>query len=101
MSDTDSNVVFRFYTEKLGGTHVSLFDTRFGDMFYDPSLGELRISDGVTPGGIPVLAGGIQANYDGGTSTSVFGLGDIFFDGGSSQSVFNNTLNGGNAQGSL
>jgi hypothetical protein len=45
------NITYRVYTEKLGGSNASQFVGDEGEYFYDPSDGQLRISDGVTPGG--------------------------------------------------
>ena len=47
------NSVFRPFLEKLGDTEVSEFVGNEGEIFYDPETGEIRISDGVTPGGNP------------------------------------------------
>lgn len=45
------NITYRLYVEKLGSTQASQFVGDQGECFYDPSDGQLRISDGVTPGG--------------------------------------------------
>ena len=92
---SDSNVVFKLFAEKLGGTHVTQFEGRFGEIFYDPALRDLRISDGVTPGGQPLFGNLVETNYDGGSSSSMFGFGDLLLDGGSSSTTFNSTLDGG------
>ena len=52
------NSTFRAYTEKLGATDTSTFVGNEGDLFYDPNTATLRISDGSTPGGVPVAGGG-------------------------------------------
>lgn len=52
------NSTFRAYTEKLGATEASNFIGNEGDLFYDPNTSTLRVSNGVTPGGIPVSGGG-------------------------------------------
>lgn len=46
-------VTHRFYVEKLGATNTQKFVSDAGDLFYDPEEGEIRLSDGVTEGGIP------------------------------------------------
>lgn len=50
--------IYRITTEKMGGG-VSSTSTTFigdqGDIFYDPVIGDLRLSDDNTPGGIPLL----------------------------------------------
>lgn len=48
------NTTFRAYVEKLGATGAADFIGNEGDLFYDPNTASLRVSDGVTPGGIPV-----------------------------------------------
>lgn len=37
---------------------VNEFIGSHGQIFYDEDIGELRLSDGVTPGGIPITTGG-------------------------------------------
>ena len=49
-----TNSVNRFFVEKLGGTTAEQFVGNVGEVFYDPALGALSISDGVTVGGIPI-----------------------------------------------
>lgn len=51
-----SNVTYRMFLEKLGGTDVSTFIGSHGELFYDPFDGILRLSDGATQGGT-VLSG--------------------------------------------
>lgn len=48
------NTTFRAFVEKLGDTEAADFIGNEGDLFYDPNTASLRVSDGVTPGGIPV-----------------------------------------------
>ena len=48
------NSTFRAFVEKLGDVDPGLFVGNEGDLFYNPNTASLRISDGVTPGGIPV-----------------------------------------------
>lgn len=66
-------VTNRFFLEKLGGSTVSQFIGNEGEMFFDPKTGVLRVSDGVTPGGIILGAlgstGYVGAFYD--TSTQL------------------------------
>lgn len=49
------NTTFRAFVEKLGDIDPGLFVGNEGDLFYDPNTASLKISDGVTPGGIPVV----------------------------------------------
>lgn len=59
-----SNTIFRPFLEKLGGTKVSDFIGKEGDLFYDPATTTLRISDGSTPGGIVFSSGGGGTTFD-------------------------------------
>lgn len=49
-SDKSTN---RFYVEKLGASDSKKFVGDAGEVFYDPTEGDLRLSDGETEGGIP------------------------------------------------
>tara|TARA_B100001964_G_C14236954_1_gene602942 strand:+ start:128 stop:754 length:627 start_codon:yes stop_codon:yes gene_type:complete len=51
-------VVYRVFLEKLGGTVSSEFIGNVGDLFYDPSVRSLKISDGSTAGGLSITAAG-------------------------------------------
>ena len=77
------NTTFRAYVEKLGATEAATFIGNEGDLFYDPNTASLRVSDGSTPGGVPVagvttVTGPIQqslipdadATYDLGSPTN-------------------------------
>jgi hypothetical protein len=55
-----SNVVYRLYVEKLGNSNVSTFVGNYGDVFYDPSLPILKLSDGASAGGIEIPTGYIN-----------------------------------------
>ena len=57
---------YRVFVEKLGGSPISEFVGEFGEMFYDPadpSSASLRISDGVSTGGVSITAA-IQSRMD-------------------------------------
>jgi hypothetical protein len=49
-----ANSVYRTFNEKLGSSSASTFIGIKGDIFYDPDIGALKISDGVTPGGTAI-----------------------------------------------
>lgn len=49
--DLAKNVIYRLYVEKLGAESPSAFVGNKGELFYDPNVGDIRYSDGVTPGG--------------------------------------------------
>lgn len=46
-----SNITFRPFLEKLGGTPSNTYIGNGGELFYDPNTTKIRVSDGVTPGG--------------------------------------------------
>lgn len=48
------NTIFRNFVERLGSTRAEEFIGNEGDLFYDPNTATLRVSDGVTPGGVVV-----------------------------------------------
>ncbi len=50
-----SNVTYRVFVEKLGGSNSEEFIGNIGELFYDPEGPSLRLSDGETPGGIVIL----------------------------------------------
>jgi hypothetical protein len=54
-----SNVTYRPFLESLGNVSSQSFIGNFGELFYDPSTNTLRKSDGITPGGTVLLAGGV------------------------------------------
>jgi hypothetical protein len=49
-----SNNTFRPLLERLGGNPANTFVGIAGEIFYDPATGNLRLSDGVTPGGLSI-----------------------------------------------
>jgi len=46
-----ANTVHKIFVDKMGGRNVSEFIGSKGDAFFDPDVGSIRVSDGVTPGG--------------------------------------------------
>lgn len=50
-------VTRKLFTDAMGGRDASTYVGNRGEVFYDESTGELRISDGATPGG-SVVSGG-------------------------------------------
>jgi alpha-tubulin suppressor-like RCC1 family protein len=61
---TITNSTFRFFLEKLGDEVASTFVGHEGDIFYDPNTGILRLSDGNTPGGVPITQGATSIAFD-------------------------------------
>lgn len=87
---TDSNIVYRLYEEHLGNSHVSKFKGHRGAIFYDPDVGELRLGDGETAGGISLfkaLASNFGMSVDGG-NTIINDFNIITYDGGNATSPF-------------
>lgn len=50
----NTNTVYRVFLEKLGGTVPSQFIGDEGELFFNPNIPALKLSDGVTPGGLSV-----------------------------------------------
>lgn len=50
----NTNTVYRLFLEKLGGTVPSQFVGDEGELFFNPNIPALKLSDGVTPGGLSV-----------------------------------------------
>ena len=81
---------FKLFAEKLGGRNVTSFTARYGEMFYNPETGELRLGDGDTPGGISLfkaLASDFGISADGG-DTIINDFNVITYDGGNANSPY-------------
>ena len=51
-----SNITFKLFPDKMGATTATDYIGTKGEIFYDiDGTTPLRLSDGVTPGGIPLL----------------------------------------------
>lgn len=48
-----SNKTFRIFTDQMGGRSAAQYVGSPGELFYDPEVGALRVSDGSTAGGKP------------------------------------------------
>ena len=98
------NTTFRAFVEKLGDTEAANFIGNEGDLFYDPNTASLRVSDGTTPGGVPVtgvttVGGPIQQSlipdaddtYDLGSPTNqwrdIYATGNTLYLGGTAVSA--------------
>lgn len=75
------NTTFRAYVEKLGATEAADFIGNEGDLFYDPNTASLRVSDGITPGGIAVV--GVSTISGGPIQQSLIPDADATYDLGS------------------
>lgn len=78
------STTFKLFLDKLGGTPVSQFIGKHGDIFYNPDAGELRLSDGYTPGGQPVRGLGYTGSrgatgYTGSISANIGPLNTVNF----------------------
>lgn len=56
---------YKILVEKLGGADPSTFKPKEGEIFYDPSTGTLKVSDGSTLGGngLPVTLAGTVTGH--------------------------------------
>ena len=60
-----TNVTFKIFTDKMGGTRASNYIGNTGEVFYDiDGTSQMRLSDGSTPGGIPFGIASISSSYD-------------------------------------
>ena len=57
--------VYKLVVEKLGGTDPATFKPKVGEIFYDPTTGTLKVSDGATVGGngLPVTLAGTVTGH--------------------------------------
>lgn len=53
-----TNTTYRVYVDKLGASNSSEFIGDAGELFYDPNVPTLKLSDGSTPGGLTIAGGG-------------------------------------------
>ena len=53
-----TNTTYRLLVEKLGATEATSFVGNEGEVFYDPSVATLKLSDGSTSGGVTIGGGG-------------------------------------------
>lgn len=49
-----SNSTFKVFVDKMGGENPDTFIGQQGELFYDPTGSTLKISDGVTAGGVSI-----------------------------------------------
>jgi hypothetical protein len=50
--DLATNTIYRLFVEKLGSESPTTFVGNKGELFYNPNDGNIKYSDGVTPGGV-------------------------------------------------
>jgi hypothetical protein len=59
-----TNATFKIFTDKMGGTRANNYIGNTGEVFYDiDGTSPLRLSDGVTPGGIPFGIASVSSSY--------------------------------------
>ena len=68
-----SKSTYRTYLEKLGNTDAEKFIGMKGDLFYDPEIRALKISDGVTAGGTSIVGGSGGGGSGSGVSGTMTG----------------------------
>jgi hypothetical protein len=49
-----SNKTFKLFADKMGGNPAASFIGTAGDIFYDPEIGSIKLSNGTIPGGITI-----------------------------------------------
>jgi hypothetical protein len=60
-----TNATFKIFTDKMGGTRSNNYIGTVGEIFYDiDGTSPLRLSDGVTPGGIPFGISSVSSSYE-------------------------------------
>lgn len=59
-----SNTTFKLFADKMGGEDATSYIGKKGEIFYDITGGTpLRLSDGVTPGGIPFAITNVSSSF--------------------------------------
>jgi len=60
-----TNATFKIFTDKMGGTRSNNYIGTTGEVFYDmDGTTPMRISDGVTPGGIPFGVASVSTAFN-------------------------------------
>jgi hypothetical protein len=59
-----TNATFKLFADKLGGTQANTYIGTTGEVFYDvDGTSAMRLSNGVTPGGIPFGVSSVSTSY--------------------------------------
>ena len=59
-----TNATFKIFTDKMGGTRANTYIGTVGEVFYDvDGTSAMRLSNGVTPGGIPFGVSSVSTSY--------------------------------------
>jgi hypothetical protein len=102
MSANTTSWVQNFFTSRDNNADGTTIVGQTDRLWYDPTTNTIRISDGVTPGGIIVAGGGSGGGFvnqiDGGAADSVYLLQDQI-NGGQADSVYtpSQVIDGGTA----
>jgi len=72
-----TNTTYRVFVEKLGGTDPAQFVGDAGEVFLDPSVPTLKLSDGSTSGGVQIGGGGGGESYWVSTSAGIHTLSNV------------------------
>jgi hypothetical protein len=60
-----TNATFKLFADKLGGTTANTYIGTTGEVFYDvDGTSAMRLSNGVTPGGIPFGVSSVSTSYN-------------------------------------
>ena len=60
-----TNTTFKIFADKMGGTQANTYIGTTGEVFYDiDGTTPMRLSDGVTPGGIPFGISSVATSYN-------------------------------------
>jgi hypothetical protein len=60
-----ANVTNKIFVDKMGGRPATSYIGQPGEIFYDPAVGDLRLSDGATAGGKSLLSSQDSGTYRG------------------------------------
>jgi hypothetical protein len=59
-----TNTTFKIFADKMGGTQANTYIGTTGEVFYDvDGTSAMRLSNGVTPGGIPFGVSSVSTSY--------------------------------------
>lgn len=58
-----TNTTYRIYVEKIGAQDPSTFVGDEGELFYDPFVPTIKLSDGTTAGGVSIGGGGASSQW--------------------------------------
>jgi hypothetical protein len=58
-----TNTTYRIYVEKIGAQEPSTFVGDEGELFYDPFVPTIKLSDGTTAGGVSIGGGGSSSQW--------------------------------------